>query len=181
MLSTYNVFHFNKIALSLPGYSEISDKLVQEIGKSPYHIVLDEKDITRWEFLWPNTRPILTDYAFTSIICSFALHHLNGKWKKIILEKLRGSLKSDGQLIIVDTKPDMAWCDRSQAISFYWRMAHEKDNGYPAWLIAKNILSCLLFRRPLSAAAWEELLTSAGYRDIKNKTFGDFVLIEANN
>ncbi|MFA6142665.1 MAG: methyltransferase domain-containing protein [Candidatus Omnitrophota bacterium] len=228
MFSIYNARYFDKIALSIPGYREITDKLVQQIEKKPYCTVLDmgagtgrialkladgvfkvvaldnseemlgrlsekarrrrvdniqivKKDITSWELLWPNTDLILGDGVFTSVICSFVLHHLRDKWKKVVLGQLRKSMKPDGQIIIADVRPEKAWQIRKQVNVIYWKLIHEKENKYPGWLIAKNALSYLFFEHSLSADAWKELLREAGYKNAKCEICGDFVLAWANN
>lgn len=228
MFSVYSARYFDRIALLIPGYVEISDKIVQLVDKKSHCAVLDvgagtgsialklsdsvseivavdnseemlekirdkiknknrsnirvvKKDITSWEFLWPDSDPVLTECAFTSIVCSFVLHHLNDKWKKIVLEKMRESFKPNGRIIIADIRPKKVWQARRQANAIYWKLIHEKENRYPVGLIAKNILSCLFFEHSLSVDLWEKLLREAGYKNIKNEVFGDFILVWANN
>jgi ubiquinone/menaquinone biosynthesis C-methylase UbiE len=228
MFSIYNARYFDKVALLTPGYREITDRIVQLVGREQYCAVLDlgsgtgrmaitlsgnnskivavdnseemlkklserikkkhvnniqitKKDITSWEFLWPNTDPILTEYAFTSIVCSFILHHFKYKWKKIVIDKLREALRPEGQIIIADVKPEKVWQIRKQTNAIYWKLIREKENRYPIGLMAKNILSCLFFEHSLSVGSWEKVLREAGYKNIKNEAFGEFILIWANN
>lgn len=228
MFSIYNARYFDRVALSIPGYQEITGRIAQLINRESYCVVLDvgtgtgrvilkladsvskvvavdnseemlrklsekikkkhinniqiaKKDITSWEFLWPNTDPILTEYAFTSIVCSFILHHFKYKWKKIVVDKLRESLRQNGQIIIADINPEKVWQIRKRINANYWKLISEKENSYPIGLMAKNILSCLFFEHSLSAVSWEELLKEAGYINIKNEVFDNFILVWANN
>ncbi len=228
MSSIYNARYFDKVALSMPKYKEITDRIIQLVSREPCCVALDlgsgtgriaislsgdiskivavdnseemleklsekikkkrinniqiaKKDITSWEFLWPDTDPILTEHAYTSIICSFILHHFKYKWKKIVVDKLRKALRPDGQIIIADIKPEKIWQIRKQTNAIYWKLIREKENRYPIGLMAKNILSCLFFEHSLSVGSWGKVLREAGYKNIKNEAFGEFILIWANN
>jgi len=77
--------------------------------------------------------------------------------------------------------PERVWQIRKQTNAIYWKLIREKENRYPVWFIVKNILSCLVFERSLSASAWEELLRGAGYKNTRSETFDDFILVWANN
>ncbi|MDD5422379.1 MAG: class I SAM-dependent methyltransferase [Candidatus Omnitrophica bacterium] len=148
--------------------------------KSINNIRIIERDITDRAFLWPNTDPVLLDCMFTSVVCCFVLHHLRDRWKKIVLEQLRKSLKPGGKIIIADMKPEKAWQIRKQANAVYWRLVRERENRYPVWSAVKSVLSCLFFEHSLSPEAWEELLKEAGYKDARKEAIGDFTLISAN-
>lgn len=228
MFSMYSSHYYDEVALSIPGYQEITDRLIQLVEKKSYNTILDlgtgtgrvavkladsvyrviavdkseemlnkldekirrkhienieiiKKDITGWEFLWPNTEPILTECVFTSIICSFVLLHLNNKWKAIVLEKLRGSLKPNGRIFIADVKPENAWRVRKGANKIYRRLIANREKKYPILFTVKCTLSCLFCERLLSEGQWRELLKGAGYNDIVSEDFNNFMLLYAKS
>ncbi len=228
MLSIYNARYFDKVALSIPGYREITNRLIQLIEKKSRNTILDlgagtsrvavkladsvykviavdkseemldkldekirrkhidnieiiKKDITGWEFLWPNTEPILTECMFTSIICSFVLLHLNDKRKAIVLERLRGSLKSDGRIFIADIKPEKAWQVRKGVNKIYWRLITERERKYLILFTIKYFLSCLFCEHLLSENKWREVLKETGYSNIMSEDFNNFMLLYAKN
>jgi len=228
VISIYNAKYYDKIALSIPGYTEIIDRIVQIVHKKSYYTVLDvgtgtgriplkladkvfkivavdisqemldkldkkihkkhidniqpiKRNIADWSFLWPNTNPILSECAFNSVICSFILHHINTKWKKIVLERLRESLTLDGLLIIADVDIRKAWKIKKLANHIYWELIKKRENKYPICFILRQTLSYLFFEHPLLEESWIRLLTQIGYGNVKFETFNNFILIWARS
>jgi len=154
------------------------DRLNGKINRKHINnIQLIKGNIADWSFLWPNTAPILSECAFNSVICNFVLHHVNTKWKKIVLEELRDSLVSDGLLVIVGTSIKRTWKVKKLTNRFYWDMIKKTENKYPIRFIFKRIISYLFFEHPLTEKKWISLLSEIGFDGIKTKNFDNFILI----
>jgi len=224
MDSIYNTKYYDIVALSIPGYKEVVDKIIQLVDKKSYCSILDvgtgtgrialkladkvfkivaidisqemlnkldeetrkkhidniqtvRRNITDWSFLWPVSDPILLGCAFNSVICSLVLHHINTRWKKVVLEELKGSLKSDGLLVILGVNAKSAWKVKKLANRLYWDLIKKKENKYPIRFILKRTISYLFFEHRLSKERWRGLLNGIGYDNVNFETFGNFELI----
>lgn len=103
------------------------------------------------------------------IVTNYALHHLRDADKPILVQRAYGWLRPGGRLVIGDMMFGRGSDSRDREIiaSKVGLLVRKGPGGW--WRIAKNAGRYLLRfqERPVSMAAWQEMLAGAGFTEIE--------------